>query len=152
MNTQICQKCNQSRNLKYHKRTVCSSCYNLEWATKNRERRRELDRQNYQLHKVNRIGKVKIWQELNPSLVKSYKQTWRNEHPEASAAYRAAKLQATPPWADLETITRIYKARPEGMEVDHIIPLQGKNVCGLHVDYNLQYLTESENSSKGNRI
>ena len=37
-------------------------------------------------------------------------------------------------------------------EVDHIIPLQGENVCGLHVDYNLQYLTPEENGKKGNRL
>ena len=64
---------------------------------------------------------------------------------------RASKLQRTVPWSNLEEIANFYKACPKGLEVDHIIPLQGKYVSGLHVLNNLQYLTKSQNSSKGNR-
>jgi hypothetical protein len=63
-----------------------------------------------------------------------------------------AKLKRTPPWADMQAIKQVYMNRPEGMTVDHIIPLQGELVSGLHVASNLQYLTLSENSSKHNKF
>jgi hypothetical protein len=68
-----------------------------------------------------------------------------------SAKRRAAKLNATPSWADMEGIKDFYFKRPEGYHVDHIVPLQHDKVCGLHVLNNLQYLTAEENLKKGNR-
>jgi 5-methylcytosine-specific restriction endonuclease McrA len=56
-----------------------------------------------------------------------------------------------PLWANLSIIKRIYE-NAEGAHVDHIIPLQGELVCGLHVENNLQYLTPEENSRKGNKL
>lgn len=64
---------------------------------------------------------------------------------------KAAKLQRTPSWANLEAIKAIYQDCPEGHQVDHIIPLQGANVSGLHLAENLRHLPRSENASKGNR-
>ena len=72
----------------------------------------------------------------------------KNAH---TAKRRATKLNATPAWADHEIINDFYlEARYHGMEVDHIIPLQHKMVCGLHVEHNLQLLTKEQNCSKGN--
>ncbi len=70
----------------------------------------------------------------------------------STAKYRAAKLQRTPAWADIEAIKAFYNNCPEGYHVDHIVPLQGKLVSGLHVVENLQYLTAKENLSKGNKF
>ena len=49
-------------------------------------------------------------------------------------------------------IRAVYKACPTGMEVDHIHPLLGKNFCGLHVPWNLQYLPKLENRVKGRKL
>jgi hypothetical protein len=68
------------------------------------------------------------------------------------AKRRAFKLKATPKFANLQKIKEIYMNCPKGYHVDHIVPLQGKNVCGLHVEWNLQYLTPYDNKSKSNKL
>ena len=69
-----------------------------------------------------------------------------------TAKRRALAKKASPAWADKELIKDMYiEAKYQNMQVDHIIPLQSKTVCGLHWEGNLQLLTASENQSKGNR-
>jgi hypothetical protein len=63
-------------------------------------------------------------------------------------ARRGYLKRQTPPWADLEAIRAIYAGCPPGHEVDHMIPLQGKMVSGLHVEGNLRYLTSLANKQK----
>lgn len=55
-------------------------------------------------------------------------------------------------WADNSKIKQLYVECPEGFQVDHIIPLKNKNVSGLHVEFNLQYLTKKDNNMKRNKF
>jgi hypothetical protein len=68
-----------------------------------------------------------------------------------AAEYRAKKRNRMVSWADENKIKEIYKNCPDGYHVDHIIPLNGNNVSGLHIETNLQYLTKSENHKKRNK-
>lgn len=78
------------------------------------------------------------------------------------AKRNANKLNATPSWLSTEQKLEILKIYEKASiqtattgikyEVDHIIPLQGVEVCGLHVPWNLQILTKSENCSKSNKL
>lgn len=61
-----------------------------------------------------------------------------------------AEIRQRPAWADMKKIREIYQNRPDGFHVDHIVPLRGKTVCGLHVEHNLQYLPAIENMRKHN--
>lgn len=79
-----------------------------------------------------------------------------------SAKRRAKKNSATPSWltqTDTSKIKSIYKmanslTKKTGIkhQVDHIVPLVSDIVCGLHVPWNLQVLTASENASKSNKL
>lgn len=136
-------------------RPNCKDCFNKTLYLSNKNKIKE---------------RVKIWQTNNFDKIQQYKATWLDNNPKKrkevlsnwqkrnkgyvnsqTAKYRAHKLKATPIWADLKAIEEFYKNCPEGYEVDHIIPLRGKLVTGLHVLENLQYLSISENRKKSNK-
>lgn len=71
---------------------------------------------------------------------------------EYRAGMRAKKLDRTPSWSQTEEIKDFYSKCPEGFHVDHIVPLQGTLVSGLHVIENLQYLPAKENLAKQNKF
>jgi 5-methylcytosine-specific restriction endonuclease McrA len=68
-----------------------------------------------------------------------------------NAQYSKRLTERTPAWADNKKIIEFYKNCPKGYHVDHIIPLNGKKVSGLHIETNLQYLTKKENLKKSNK-
>ena len=107
----------------------------------------------YTLNNEDKIKKRnKLYILKNKDKIKEY--YLKNPHIQKSinAKRRATKLRATPKFANINKIKEIYKNCPKGYHVDHIVPLQGKNVCGLHVEWNLQYLTPSDNCSKSNKL
>ena len=74
----------------------------------------------------------------------------REAHRSITAQYRATKINACPLWVDKQELKKIYDKCKIGYHIDHIVPLQGKYVCGLHVPWNLQYLKAEDNLSKSN--
>ena len=81
----------------------------------------------------------------------------RRQH--ESAQRRAAKANASPPWADHVAIRTVYerageiqRATGRKVHVDHIVPLRGRVVSGLHVANNLQIISAQENMRKSNKF
>lgn len=106
-----------------------------QWKLNNPDRKRELNR-NYHKSK----------QGDSEYLAK------RRHH---EAMRRARKLQATPKWLtnkQIEEIKQIYKNCPKDCHVDHIMPLKGNYLSGLHVPWNLQYLPGIVNKMKSNKV
>ena len=97
------------------------------------------------------LNKVKDYSKKNPHKVT-----------EVSNRKRARLQNAMPPWLTEEHKKQIKEIYTRAYEltistgvphhVDHIIPLAGKNVCGLHVPWNPRVITAKENISKGNRL
>ena len=94
--------------------------------------------------------------------VRDYGKNNRGKKNTLESKRRAQKIQATPPWLTKDQLFEIQKFYIEAARltsetgtkhhVDHIVPLQGEQVRGLHVPWNLQILTAKENISKSNKF
>ena len=118
------------------------------WTEDNLEHRIAYRRQWYEVRRSERSASYAVWAKANKHVVNAL-----------IAKRSAAKRRALPVWANLRAIKEIYKeasrlTRETGVrhEVDHIYPLQGRTVSGLHCESNLQILTKVENIRKGNKM
>ena len=136
---------------RYTRTRTCIACANISSAKRIAK--------NHEAH----LERQKQWRIANPKGNKINSQNWlkNNQHKNAmkKRTRDASKLQRTPFWLnnghkfEIECIYRYSSAlRAIGLkyEVDHIVPLQGKKVSGMHVPWNLQVITERENRSKKN--
>ena len=138
--------------------TECRDCkrqQDREYAARNREAAKERANQWYATNKEYALAR-------NKKYAKQWKQLNKDKHCASEGKRRATKLKATPSWlteVQYGEILEIYAFAKKQQDktnikhhVDHIVPLQGKTVCGLHVPWNLQVLTASQNCSKSNKF
>ena len=176
INMKTCIKCKASKDLDQFYKSPrnksglegkCKACKNL------------YRKNYYQENKDRERSRNEAWKAANPERYKEIsreiyqaKKDWYNDYSKQhyytnkgmyrakDAKYRATKLQATPPWLtekQLHDITVIYTACAKVSErtgkphhVDHVVPLQGENICGLHVPWNLAIIPAKMNLSKSN--
>lgn len=131
----------------------------IQWARANPDRLKEIRAKR--LEKA--VAYNREWRNAKPELARNHSKTWRDKNPAKvleRVRWRQAKLlRRTPSWADRKAIADYYaEARRLTIEmgephhVDHIIPLCGKLVSGLHVQNNLQVLPARENLRKFNHF
>lgn len=113
---------------------------------KQREQHKEKRRKQPEKYRLLGLKRTQRWQAKNIGYVNAQ-----------TSKRKAARIKRTPVWADLAAIQKFYDQAAvltattgETWHVDHIIPLQGKLVSGLHVAENLQLLLGKENCRKGN--
>lgn len=140
----------------------CVACDNLR--EKPEEQRKKATKKYYESNKEKCMSATNKWRK-NSGMGYEYTKRSRIKNPGvmqfANAKRHAAKMKRTPSWLnaghwlEMESVYKYCSAlRSIGLdyEVDHVVPMQGQSVSGLHVPWNLQLMTASENSAKGNRF
>lgn len=101
--------------------------------------------------------KQKLYNDLSPEDKEKRKEVsnvWKKKNKRKILANVTARKKhikkATPIWCNKKELETIYANCPINFQVDHIIPIKGKNICGLHVPWNLQYLDNESNLKKSN--
>jgi len=150
---------------KFGLRSKCKTCRAAEAVIRGVEQKEEISSygKRYRKEKAEQISKQRAEHAVaNKEQLKEYAKEYRKNNPgkvnAKTAKRRAALLQRTPPgltvehWKQIESFyveaARLTKETGIPHEVDHIEPLQGKEVSGLHVPWNLRVIPKSTNRRK----
>lgn len=148
---------------RYHADVDASRAKALAEYYKNHERCKEQRRQ-YRLRNIEKLRiRQKQQRQKHKDKIAAYNKKYKADNRHIYAASQKAReariKKSMPIWVDLTAMAAIYEEARKATidtgvkhEVDHIVPLQGRGVCGLHVPWNLQVLTKIENVRKSNRL
>jgi hypothetical protein len=146
-------------------RNACNDC-KRQWSLENSNYYKEY----FQEHRDILLAKMKDYRTENGPILALKQKEWWDNHREQKAeidrqyfinnrekclAYniknQTNRNLREVAWTDWDNIIEFYKNKPDDMVGDHYIPLQGKKVSGLHVSWNLQCLTQTQNARKHNK-
>lgn len=170
-----CRKCKQHKEVKdFYKRKdtkdglqyKCKPCVQEEnsfYYKKFKEKRNKSKKRYYYQNREKYLKNKRIYYKNNREEIRekqnNYKKQNRAKYNYYNSRERAYKLEATPTWSNQEKIQVLYEKAKwleslTGLKyhVDHIIPLKGDNVCGLHIWNNLQILESTLNCKKSNKV
>jgi hypothetical protein len=139
----------------------CDSCRTKDMYRAAVARDPERGKKHYRKFRHLHLANAKNWAKKNLARRRRIAADWHKRHRDKSSAafmkYHAAKMHRIPPWADMGAIKMFYEIARRvtqctgiRFEVDHIVPLRGKHVSGLHLPNNLQVIPKSANCKKHN--
>lgn len=145
---------------------TCSASANAKWQSGNRAKRNATAKQYRGANAEKHQKLCAEWHQRNASAVRARNKAWQEQNQAdvnaANAKRRCSRISRTPKWLtsdQLDAIKLRYKearalTRMTGVKhnVDHIVPLQGKTVSGLHVPWNLRVIPARDNARKKNRF
>lgn len=151
-----CIKCKQIREDQKYKQGLTG---HKQYYIDNRETLLKQQQINDDKRRDEKILYGRQWRSINAGYARDYRKTYAGLYAFHASLRRKRSRIATPLWADIELIRQMYLeseriTKETGIEhhVDHIIPLKGKKVSGLHIHTNLQIITKTENLSKHNKF
>jgi hypothetical protein len=147
-----CKPCQSAYYKKYRlKNKEKLNAYKNKWCQENLDKRLAYHLQYYESNREKMLKKQKVFRKQNTETISA-----------SNMKRKADKLQRTPKWLtenDFWMIKQAYelaniRSKLFGIKfhVDHVIPLRGKNVSGLHTPYNLQVIPAKENLKKSNKL
>lgn len=164
-----CKKCASALKKQYYlDNTERLLAIRNEWKKNNKDKIKQTNK----AYAINNEEKIKLglkkYREENKEKRRAYNKQWEQDNQGKARAKvvrrRTQKMNALPLWANLGAIKEVYMdcesvniaaklaGCTEKFVVDHIIPLQGKIVSGLHIETNLQIITAKENGTKSNKF
>lgn len=174
----LCPQCNQEKPFEAFYRSSTHKSGYASWCIVCEKERNRIKNQS---NRESRLATAKAWRDNNKEKNDAAIKAWREANPERYAQYfveyreanrgacnarwmrrYAKKKQRTPAWLSKEQHNQIETeyalanwcstVMGESYHVDHIIPLQGKTVSGLHVPWNLQVIPAKLNQQKSNKL
>jgi hypothetical protein len=175
MHTKTCSKCgevkplsqfNSAKKEKYGKAywcMICSTTYQRDWRKNNPGKNSEYERRYFAKPGMEgkKAEKWDAYYAKNKCTIRSDRNARKRANPALRSFYEAKRRtikKHIPAWANRFFMLEIYdlarrRTKASGIKhhVDHIVPLQNKNVCGLHCEQNLMVIPALQNYSKGSR-
>ena len=157
----LCKSCKEVAQKKWRLAND-RSAYQKQYRADNRDTLLEGKKEWYNDNKERQLANMAAWVKNNRAAFKVIQNRYignnRGKFADKEARRRSLKLSAMPKWlnhAEVVEIEYMYmynQIMPGNWEVDHIVPLQGESICGLHIPENLQILSAKENRMKSNKF